>query len=368
MSYFASGNHYDIDASIMITASHMPSDYNGLKITIEDVKPVTADMLQILRSIVGEHTFSAEEVTSNIVSHPIQSAWISHFTDRFNFEASPFSIVIDPANMVGALEIDTFRAIAGLSIHAIYDEFDHTSPNHEANPVKHDTLLDLGAEVRKLGANIGIAFDGDADRVGFVDELGTPVASDIIGILLAKKLLKEHPGSHIVYDVRSTRALSETIAVLGGASVQEKVGHTYIRTRMREHSSILGIELSGHFFFKESFYSEGGPLPAFLILDLMQEEGKTLRELASEAKRYHQSGEINSKIIRSAEDIFSDLRSIFPDAEICELDGLSLTMPTWWCNIRLSANDPVMRLNLESITREECDRQTSFVLEIIRRA
>jgi len=367
MTYFVGGKHDDIEVTVMITASHMTSEYNGLKITIEDAKPVSADTLQVLRKIVGEHTYSAESVVSNIEEHPVHEAWAAHFENKFSFAGTPMTIVVDPANMVGVLEIATLKQIKGLEVHAIYDEYDHTAPNHEANPVKLETMRDLGHAVVEQGAVLGVAFDGDADRVGFVDETGQPIPSDIIGTLLARHLMKQHPGAHVVYDVRSTKRLPETVAALGGTSVKEKVGHTHIRKTMREHESILGVELSGHFFFKESHYSEGGPLPLLYILELLQQEQKPLSALAKEVATYAQSGEINSHITRPADAIFADIKAQYPEAAVETIDGLTLMMPTWWCNIRLSANDPVMRLNVEADTQNLCAEVTETLLEIIRR-
>lgn len=367
MTYYIGGST-DVDATVMITASHMPSEYNGLKITIGDSKPVTADLLQELREIVGTHTFSSETTTGNIKSHAMQTAWIENFKNKHNLAGTGFSVVIDPANMIGSLEIATFKAFEpDIRVHSIYDEFDHTCPNHEANPIKFETLADLGEEVRCRNANLGIAFDGDADRVGFVDENGIPVPSDIIGILLAKSVLAKHPGSTIVYDIRSTKALPETVTNLGGKAIREKVGHTFIRTTMREHDAVLGIELAGHFFFKDSFYSEGGPLPAFLIMELMKTEGKTLSALAAEAKVYEHSGEINSEITRTTNEIFTELKEVFADATFDELDGLTITYNNWWCNVRPSANDPVMRMNLEADTAELMEEKRDAVLNIIRK-
>ncbi len=366
MTYFIGGST-DVDATVMITASHMPSDYNGLKITTGDSKPVSADVLQILKDIVGTHTFSSEETTGNISTHAMQRDWITHFKSQFDLAGTNFSIVIDPANMIGALEIHTFKAFEpDITVHSIYDEFDHTCPNHDANPLKHDTLIDLGSEVVCQNANIGIAFDGDADRVGFVDENGIPVPSDIIGIILTKYILDKYPKSTIVYDIRSTKALPELVESLGGIAIQEKVGHTFIRTTMRKHDAVLGIELSGHFFFKESYFSEGGPLPAFMVMEVMRKEGKTLSELAAESKKYFSSSEINSEISRKPEEIFTELKEVFSNAELSTKDGLTITYKDWWCNVRPSANDPVMRMNLEANTKELMEKMKDMVLAIIR--
>lgn len=366
MSYFICGST-DVDATIMITASHMPSEYNGLKISVDDAKPVIGSVLQELKEIVGTHTFSMESTHGQITTHALQTDWIAQFKKRHDLSGSTFSIVIDPANMIGILEIDTFKAFEPeLTVHTIFDTFDHTCPNHEANPIKHDTLTDLGKEVVCRNAHLGIAFDGDADRVGFVDETGKPIASDLIGVLLARYVLQKNPGTTVVHDIRSTRALAEEVTARGGTPLKEKVGHTHIKARMRKEDAALGVELSGHFFFKESYYCEGGALPVFMILELMKAEQKPLSVLVQEVTKYHQSGEINSTIQHTPEEIYTKLLAAFPDATHDRLDGLSITYPDWWCNVRPSANDPVMRLNLEATSKAVMEEKRDVVLALIR--
>src|SRR3990167_7237034 len=311
MTYYVCGST-DVDATVMVTASHMPSEYNGLKIAVDDSKPVTKDMLQDLKRIVGEHTYSSFEVF------------------------------------------------------VIYDEFDHTTPNHEANPIKPETLKDLGLEVLKNQADIGIAFDGDADRVGFVDEKGSFVPADIIGALIAGVLLEKHPNSTIVYDTRSSKAVGEEIQRHGGIPIEWKVGHTNIRTKMREVDAIFGIELAGHYFFKETYFSEGGPLPAFLILELLHKTGKSLSTLVKEVQKYYHSTEINSEVTKTPEEIYTLLQAEFPGGEVSMLDGIKVTFSDWWFNTRPSANDPVLRLNLEANTKDLMEEKLAQVLKIIR--
>ncbi|USN87857.1 MAG: phosphomannomutase/phosphoglucomutase [Candidatus Nomurabacteria bacterium] len=366
MSYHMCGSS-DVDMTVMITASHMPSDYNGLKITIEDSKPVTSDVLKTIRDIVGNHTFSEEVQHGNVINHSMQEDWIKKFKVKHDLTNSNISIVIDPANLIGILEIDTFKAFEpDIKVHTIFDDFDHTAPNHEANPIKHETLVHLGREVVDKKAHLGVAFDGDADRLGFVDETGTPIASDIIGALLARYILGKNEGGVVVCDIRSSKAVVEEIERLGGRAVREKVGHTNIRGRMREEDAVLGIELSGHFFFKESYFSEGGPLAAFIIMELINREKKTLSQLVAEVKNYYHSGEINSTVTREAADIYKDLEEYFEDMKVNKLDGLTLEADDWWCNVRPSANDPVMRLNLEANTEELMKEMRDKALEIIR--
>ncbi len=366
MSYFMCGST-DVDMAVMITASHMPSEYNGLKITVADARPVTKDILEVIREIVGTHTFSEEVTHGTITAHALQTDWIKHFKAQHDLTGSNLSIVVDPANMIGILEIATFKAFEpDITVHTIFDEYDHTCPNHEANPIKHEVLASLAEEVRCRHADLGVAFDGDADRVGFVDETGTPVPSDLIGALLARSVLKNHPGALVVTDVRSSRSLIDEVTRLGGTIIREKVGHTHIRTRMRSENAILGIELSGHFFFKDSYFSEGGPLPAFIIMELLKETKQPLSALVAEVRKHHHSGEINSHVTRSKEAIYQTITAAFPDLPPRYQDGLTLEADDWWCNVRPSANDPVMRLNLEADTKERMEEMRDILLGLIR--
>lgn len=366
MSYYMCGST-DVDMTVMITASHMPSEYNGLKITVEDARPVTGDVLKIIQKIVGTHTFSEEITHGSITTHALQADWINRFKKEHDLSDANLSVVIDPANMIGIMEIPTFKAFEpDLTVYTIFDEYDHTCPNHEANPIKHEVLASLAEEVRCRQADLGIAFDGDADRVGFVDEMGSTVPSDLIGALLARYVLAKYPSATIVTDVRSSRSLIDEVNRLGGRIVREKVGHTHIRTRMRQEDAVLGIELSGHFFFKDSYFSEGGPLPAFIILELMKRAKKPLSTLISEVQKYYHSGEINSHIEKTPDKVYQSICMAFPTLTPIRQDGLTLETEDWWCNIRPSANDPVLRLNLEANNKQEMEEMRDKLLGIIR--
>lgn len=366
MTYFICGNA-NVDMAIMITASHMPSQFNGLKISVGDAKPVTHDILLIIRNLVQKKQFVHASMPGTVTTQNCKVEWNNFFKQCFNFSQSQFTVVVDPANMIGICEIDTLKIFApNLTIHAIFDTYDHTCPHHEANPIKHETLTALGEEVRRKKANIGVAFDGDADRVGFVDENGIPVSSDIIGILLSRYILQISPHATIVADTRSTKALEREVERLGGNVVREKVGHTHIRTRMRNENAALGVELAGHFFFKETHFSEGGPMPIFMILSLMQQEQKTLSELASEVTLFSQSGEINSSIQDTPSAIYERIVQHFPMARVEWNDGITIHEDTWWANIRPSANDPVLRLNVEAQSPNEMKNARDILLQIIR--
>ena len=366
MTYFVCGTT-DVDATIMVTASHMPSEYNGLKIAVEDAKPVDAATLKVLEKIVGENVYSHSEKFGVVKTESPLAKWREKFLQAHSFENKKLKIVIDPANMIGGLEIDTFKQFEPwLEVFIIYDEFDHTTPHHEANPIKPETLVDLGKAVIQYEADLGIAFDGDADRVGFVDEKGVFVPADLAGALIAQQLLQKKTGAIIVYDLRSSNALPELVSKASGTPVEWKVGHTNMRTKMRELEAEMGIELAGHYFFKDASYSEGGPLPALLLLEMLHESDQPLSALIKSINPYHHSGEINSTITKSIDAIYNELKVAFPTAQISDLDGLKFVFTDWWFSVRPSANDPVLRLNLEATTRQHMEDRLKEVLQIIR--
>jgi len=211
MTYFMA-NKPNIDATVMITASHMPANYNGLKITTHNGLPLSTEAIQTLGQLVAKQTFANVTPAGTVTARDIQNDWIEFFKKQVSLADASFLLVVDPANMVGILELPVFQAFAPhLTVHALNDTFDHTCPNHEANPVKTETLTQLSEAVVARGASLGVAFDGDADRVGLVDETGAPVSGDIMGLLLAKIMLQKHPPPTVVHDTVSTHATPELI-------------------------------------------------------------------------------------------------------------------------------------------------------------
>jgi len=350
----------------MITASHLPSNYNGLKICVTDGIPLSTEILKQIETELDK-TFSDKELQGKVSSGDIRSGWNKFFKEKFDFSNSDFSIVVDPANMIGILEIDTLKQFEPeISVSSIYDEFDHTCPNHEANPIKPETLVDLGNEVVSSSANFGIAFDGDCDRVGFVDENGKHIPADIIGAIMSQYYLSTDTNQTIVYDLRSTHSIPDLVRDRGAKAIESPVGHTNVRKLMRDNDAVLGIELAGHFFFKETNYSEGGILPVLIILDHMRNTGLSLAELAQNVRTYYHSGEINSEILLEPEKIYSRLKEALDYSQLSDLDGLKLTGNDWWLNVRPSATEPLMRLNLEAHTEEGMTALRDEVLTIIR--
>jgi phosphomannomutase len=254
---------------------------------------------------------------------------------------------------------------ANATVYPLYWKLDGSFPNHEANPLKDETLDDLKAKVRETGANLGVAYDGDGDRVGFVDEKGNTVPGDIITALIAREMLKEKPGATILYDLRSSWAVKEEIEKAGGTALMCRVGHGLIKRQMREIGAYFAGELSSHYYFADFFITDNGDLAMLKIIQLLVDEGKPLSELAQPIMRYFHSPEINSKV-KDTDAKLAELKARYGDGSIIELDGLTVEYQDWWFNVRPSQTEPLLRLNVEAKAQEMLDAKTEELLSIIR--
>ncbi len=366
MVYFAAGR-LDIDVAISITASHNPPQYNGMKIALRGALPVGENSgLSDIRDIALTGDFPPVDTKGSLQIEDIKPAYYGYFASFADFKDAKFSLAIDTANAMGVLELPIYQQFPeNLTLTYLYDNLDDAFNCHEANPLNVETLDELSAKVREIGAHMGIAYDGDADRIGFTDENGTPIPMDLITGLLARTILERRPGATILYDLRSSRSVKEIIEENGGVAMECKVGHANIKRQMRETGAIFAGELSGHYYFEENSFAEAGTLPALLLLNLMTETGKTMSELVSEIKRYYHSGEINSEV-EEKDRVLEELREKYADGEQHELDGLKVSYPTWWFNVRASNTEPLLRLNLEAETKEQLAEKTAELLAIIR--
>lgn len=366
MVYFAAGR-LDIDAAISLTASHNPAEYNGLKIALRGAIPIGEHSgLQDIRDLAIANVFETPEQRGTMTTENICPAYYGYFSSFADLNSKHFTLAIDTANAMGVLELPIYEQFAeNLSIINLYNDLDHAFECHEANPLKLDTLDELRAKVIETKADLGIAYDGDADRIGFVDEKGEIIPMDLVTGLLGKIILKKRPGSTILYDLRSSRAVKEVIEENGGHAYESKVGHANIKKQMREAGAIFAGELSGHYYFEENSFAEAGTLPALLLLNLMAETGQSISELVEELRRYCHSEEINSEV-NDKEAILAKLREIYADGEQHELDGLKVDYPDWWFNVRASNTEPLLRLNLEAKTKEMMEEKQTELLAIIR--
>ncbi|NKB23746.1 MAG: phosphomannomutase/phosphoglucomutase [Kiritimatiellae bacterium] len=362
MSYYANGI-LGADASIMITASHNPGEWNGFKLCREQAIPISGFTgIEDIERMVNEHAFDpVVESPGRIETYDIRPEYLEHIRSFAKIKR-PVSVAIDYANAMGLYEGKVLEGL--VHIDPLFDTLDGSFPNHEANPLDLDTLVRLQEKIRQGSYDFGIAYDGDADRVGFVDERGNVVPMDIITALIAQELLDQEKGI-VFYDLRSSWAVKEVIEENGGTPRMSRVGHAFIKQQVREAEAIFAGELSGHYYFRENYYAESSSLAALYIANLASHSDKPLSELVRPIQRYYASGEINSAV-KDVEAVFQQLRDQFPDGTFLKLDGLSIEYDDWWFNVRPSNTEPLVRLNVEGKTRELMEQKRDQLLTLIR--
>lgn len=368
MLYFASSK-LGVDGAVMVTASHNPPQYNGFKICKKNAVPIgLSSGLADIRDIALAGDFSQSTKTGSIKTHDIKDAYVAYMLSFANFDGKNFRVAIDTAHAMGVLELPILQALKGVSlVRSLYDTLEPpgTCP-HEANPLKTETLTELGSAVHELHADLGVAYDGDADRVGFVDERGVPVPMDFVTALLAEVLLKKNPGATILYDLRSSQSVKERIESLGGIARECMVGHANIKRQMVAEKALFAGELTGHYYFSLADYSaEMGTLPAILLLNLMAKTGKKLSELVSDLKKYYHTGEI-SLHVEHLPSVLQRVREHYHHGNLSKLDGIKMTFQDWWFSLRASNTEPLIRLNLEAHTKKLMEAKKAELLSLIK--
>ena len=346
MVYFAV-EQLGLGGGAMVTASHNPASYNGLKVCREHAIPVggetgLAEVERLSESDLGPEQ-SGERRRVDVCD-----AYVEHLLAVG--EGRPrLRVAIDCGNGMAGVALEPLLEALPLEAVRLYFEPDGTFPHHDADPLKRENLDDLVAAVRREKADLGVAFDGDADRAIFVDERGEPVSSDLVTALLARPRLAGQPGGRVLYDLRSSRATAEAIEAAGGVAEMCRVGHSFFKARMRETGGIFGGELSGHFYFRfsETLVADDGLAAFVAMLDVLDDAGKPLSALVEPLRRYHASGEI-SRRVPDADALLAAIEREHAGAEISHLDGLLVRYPDWWFNLRPSNTEPVLRLNLEA--------------------
>jgi phosphomannomutase len=372
MLYYASGK-LDVNGGIILTASHNPGEYNGMKFCHAEAVPIgeNSGLLEI-KKLVADGEFEDPTQRGTIIKKDIKDEFIDHLADQMNIGDKKFKIGADCANAMGILEMGLYEKFEkNIELVTLFEDFDSTFPNHEANPLKTETLKDLQEKVMSEKADIGIAYDGDGDRAGFVDENGEIIPMDLTTALISKVILERHPGAKILYDLRSSMAVKEVIEENGGIAHECRVGHALIKKQMRDVDAIFAGELSGHYYFQENYKAEAGSLPIVYLLNLMAETGESISELVKDVKRYFHSGEINSEVA-DKDQVITTLKEKYADGETTELDGVKISFwnnnegERWWLNVRPSNTEPVLRLNLEADNQELMEQKRDEVLAIIR--
>jgi len=363
MSYFANGS-LKAEGSIMITASHNPGEWNGFKLCRENAIPISGITgIKDIEKIVQNETFAPKaEKTGTVSTHNVTAEYVKHIQSYAALKR-PVHIAIDYANGMGIEEGKVFEGL--LTADSLFDTLDGNFPNHEANPLHLETFEPLQSMVRKGKYDFGVYFDGDADRAGFCDENGDIVSMDMITGLIAEAMLKRDGGGAIFYDLRSSWAIKELIEENGGQPMMSRVGHAFIKKQMREADAVFAGELSGHYYFKDNFFTESSSLAVIYVANLVSQSGKTLSELIKPIRRYFASGEINSEVADSKA-LFEKLKRKYSGGKVIELDGLSIEFDNWWFNVRGSNTEPLVRLNMEARSKALMEEKRDELLAIIR--
>jgi phosphomannomutase len=366
MVHFAAGR-LDVDLAVAITASHNPPEYNGIKVDLKGAIPVGEKTgLSDIRDLVLANNFPESATRGTLTEEDIRPAYYAFFASFGKLGDRRFTLAIDTANAMGIVELPIYDAFKdNLTIYNLYNDLSQPFSAHEANPLKTETLDELCELVKEKGADMGIAYDGDADRIGFVDEHGVVIPMDLVTGLVAQIMLEKNPGATILYDLRSSRAVKEAIESKGGRAIECRVGHAFIKRQMRDDGAIFAGELSGHYYFVENSYAEASTLVALHLLNLMAETGRTLSELVGELRRYVHSGEINSEV-EDKDAVLMRLREQYADGKQHDLDGLKVEYPDWWFNVRPSNTEPLLRLTMEADTEAHMIEKRDELLALIR--
>jgi phosphomannomutase len=361
-----------LEGGAQITASHNPGEYNGIKMVRREALPLSGDAgIGEIRDMVANDTIppqaaapgtrTAREVLDGYVD------LIMRFIDPSIIK--PFKVVADAGNgMAGIVAPRMFARLPCQVVEMCYEP-DGSFPNHEANPLIEENRAHIVERVVQEKADIGIAWDGDADRCFFIDGTGEFISGDFITALLAEAFLLKHPNATIVYDLRASRAVKDTVERYGGTALMNRVGHAFIKRRMREEDAIFGGEVTGHYYFRDFFYADNGFIPALLILELMSKKNQSLAELLGPLRaKYFISGEINTKVanLEVAAERLKDVERHFSGARITKMDGVSVEFDDWHFNVRGSNTEPLLRLNLEAKTPELMAEKRDEVLAVIR--
>jgi phosphomannomutase len=372
MLYFAVATD-GLDGGVQITASHNPGQYNGMKMVRKDAWPLSGEegLAEIRQMIADGTTPPAAATRGTVTTKDVLAPYVEHVMSFIDVSViKPFNVVLDAGSGMGGLVAPKLFERLPCKTTRLCFEIDGSFPNHEANPLIEENRRDIVERVVAEKADIGIAWDGDADRCFFIDGTGAFVSGDFITALLAEAFLLKHPGATVIYDLRASYAVKDTVARLGGTSLMNRVGHAFFKRRMRETNGIFGGEVTGHYYFRDNSFADNGFIPALLILELMSKKGQSLRELLKPlAEKYFISGEINTKL-KSMDEVPPKLVAIaakYADApNVYELDGISVEYPDWHFNVRASNTEPLLRLNLEATTPEKMAEKRDEVLALIR--
>jgi phosphomannomutase len=369
MIYFVVGN-YNLAGGAMITASHNPGEYNGIKLCREEARPIGQDTgLFEVRDQVIANSFIVADKQGDYVQKDVIEDWIQHvlsFIDPGKLKES--RLAVDAGNGMAGKIFPELEPYVPWDVTEMYFELDGTFPNHEANPLKFETLTDMIKVIRDNKLDGGIAFDGDGDRAFLVDETGEVLTGGVMSALMGEYFVSKFPGSNIVYDIRNSRSVPKVVSAAGGNPVIGRVGHAYLKQKMREVDAPFGGEASGHFYFRDNYYADSGLIGAVIGLFVAGLSGKKLSEIRKQYTHYATIPETNFTIT-DKETTLKSIEDAFPGHEVDKLDGLTFTFENGsWFNVRTSNTEPVMRLNAEAPGQSELDQLVAKVTKLIQGA
>ncbi|MGH9068523.1 MAG: phosphomannomutase/phosphoglucomutase, partial [Acidimicrobiales bacterium] len=371
--YFAAGR---LDApGAMFTASHNPARYNGIKLCLAGARPVGQDtgLAEIERMARGELAGggqaggSAARPPGTVEQRDMLEEYAAHVRSFVDLTAlAPLKVVADTANGMGGLVVPAVFSGLPFTLDLMYGELDGTFPNHPADPIQEENLVDLRARVVETGADVGLAFDGDADRVFLVDDAGQPLSGSLTTALVARAMLAKHPGATVLHNLICSRVVPEVVVENGGTPVRTRVGHSFIKAVMAETGAVFGGEHSGHYYFRDNYRADSGLIAALVVLQVLSRAGQPLSVLRRPLERYASSGEINTEVGDPGAVIEEVAGAFAGRARLDRVDGLTVDAGEWWFNLRPSNTEPLLRLNLEAPTAEERDAHLEEVLGLVR--
>jgi phosphomannomutase len=363
--YFASGS-LDLPA-VMLTASHNPKNYNGLKFCMPGARPVGEDSgLREIRAIVERGDIPPAATKGTVSQRDLLEPYTEHVLSFVDILAMrPMTVAVDTANGMGGLVVPAVMARLPVTLHHLYAELDGTFPNHPADPLDPENQKDLKAAVLEHHADVGLAFDGDADRVFLVDEKAEDVSGSLLTALVARAMLRQEPGAKIVHNLICSWIVPESIRAEGGEPIRTRVGHSFIKQVMAETGAIFGGEHSGHYYFRNNYRADSGLIAAVVAMGELSSAGEPLSDVLAPFRKYFDSGEINSRVDDPKAKV-EQIAAALADGRQDRLDGLTVEYPDWWFNVRPSNTEPLLRLNVEATTAELLARKTAMMLDLIR--
>jgi len=365
--YFAAGR---LDApGAVFTASHNPAQYNGIKFCLAGAKPVGEDSgLAEIKAHAAAGDVPTASTPGKVTTLDLLDEYADHVRSFVDLGAlRPLKVVADTANGMGGLVVPKVFGSLPFDLEILFPELDGTFPNHPADPIQPENLKDLQRRVLEVDADVGLAFDGDADRVFLVDDKAQAVSGSTTTAMLAASILdKNGRTGTVIHNLICSKAVPEIVREHGGTPIRSRVGHSFIKAEMAKHDAIFGGEHSAHYYFRDNYRADSGLVAAVLMLELLSVTGTPLSELRTAYERYADSGEINTKV-DDPHAVIDSIAAAYPDAEQDRLDGLTVDLGDWWFNVRPSNTEPLLRLNLEAATRQECEQHVAEVVALIEK-